>query len=51
MFDFMKQAAPKPMPVRVVNTRGGTAPGKMFDMKNLGSIMKIKSTGCTSCGR
>ena len=29
---------------------GGGGAGKMFDMKNLGSIMKIKSTGCKSCG-
>ena len=28
---------------------GGGA-GNKFDMKNLGSIMRIKSTGCKSCG-
>jgi hypothetical protein len=29
---------------------GGGGAGKNFDMKNLGSIMRIKSTGCKSCG-
>lgn len=51
MFGFMQQqqqqqqqAAPKPAPA----SSGGS--GKMFDMKNLGAIMKVKSTGCKSCG-
>ena len=49
MFGFMQQqqAAPKPAPS---SRSGTTAAGKMFDMKNLGSIMKVKSTGCKSCG-
>jgi len=50
MFGFVQQqkAAPKPAPA----ARGSTAAtaGKMFDMKNLGAIMKVKSTGCKSCG-
>lgn len=49
MFGFMQQqqqAAPKPAPVPA--SSGGS--GKMFDMKNLGAIMKVKSTGCKSCG-
>lgn len=25
--------------------------GKMFNLKNLDSIMKMKNTGCKSCGR
>lgn len=29
---------------------GGGRAGGMFNMKNLGSIMQIKSTGCKSCG-
>ena len=45
MFGFMQQqAAPKP----ATASSGGS--GKMFDMKNLGAIMKVKSTGCKSCG-
>jgi hypothetical protein len=52
MFGFMQQqqqqkAAPKPAPAARGST---TAAGKMFDMKNLGAIMKVKSTGCKSCG-
>ena len=52
MFGFMQQqqqqkAAPKPAPAARGST---TASGKMFDMKNLGAIMKVKSTGCKSCG-
>jgi hypothetical protein len=51
MFGFIQQSAPKPAPASVSNGRGrGTASGKLFDMKNLGSIMKVKSTGCKSCG-
>jgi hypothetical protein len=51
MFGFMQQqqhqqAAPKPAPAPA--SSGGS--GKMFDMKNLGAIMKVKSTGCKSCG-
>ena len=57
MFGFMQQqhqqhqqhqqqAAPKPAPASSVG--GGS--GKLFDMKNLGAIMKVKSTGCKSCG-
>jgi hypothetical protein len=52
MFGFMQQqhqqhqqqAPPKPAPA----SSGGS--GKLFDMKNLGAIMKVKSTGCKSCG-
>jgi hypothetical protein len=51
MFGFMQQqqqqqqqAAPKPAPA------SSGVSGKMFDMKNLGAIMKVKSTGCKSCG-
>lgn len=52
MFGFMQQqqqqqAAPKPAPAQA-SSGGGS--GKMFDMKNLGAIMKVKSTGCKSCG-
>jgi hypothetical protein len=53
MFGFMQQqhqqhqqqAPPKPAPA---SSGGGS--GKLFDMKNLGAIMKVKSTGCKSCG-
>jgi len=51
MFGFMQQqqkAAPKPAPA--ASGGKGSTPGKMFDMKNLGAIMKVKSTGCKSCG-
>ena len=51
MFGFMQQqqqAAPKPAPAPAPASSGGS--GKMFDMKNLGAIMKVKSTGCKSCG-
>ena len=54
MFGFMQQqqkqqnpAAPAPV------SRGGSGSGgsgKMFVMNNLGAIMKVKSTGCKSCG-
>ena len=49
MFGFMP---PAPAKIKVApQTRGGVASaGKMFNMKNLASIMKIKSTGCKSCG-
>jgi len=51
MFGFMqKHAAPKPAPAPAPVASGGTASGKKFDMKNLGSIMRVKSTGCKSCG-
>jgi|APGre2960657505_1045072.scaffolds.fasta_scaffold1043685_1 hypothetical protein len=50
MFGFIQQAAPKQAPTPVVNASGGSASGKMFDMKNLDSIMKVKNTGCKSCG-
>ena len=55
MFGFMqKHAAPKPAPAPAPApapvASGGTASGKKFDMKNLGSIMRVKSTGCKSCG-
>ena len=51
MFGFMqKHAAPKPAPAPAPVASGGTALGKKFDMKNLGSIMRVKSTGCKSCG-
>ena len=49
MFGFMQQqqqAAPKPAPAQA--SSGGS--GQMFDMKNLGAIMKVKSTECKSCG-
>ena len=49
MFGFM----PKPPAKTKVapQTSGGVASaGKMFNLKNLASIMKIKSTGCKSCG-
>jgi hypothetical protein len=53
MFGFMPK--PKlPAGTKVANLKGGGGvgggAGKNFDMKNLGSIMKIKSTGCKSCG-
>ena len=50
MFGFVQQqqqAAPKLAPAARGST---TAAGKMFDMKNIGAIMKVKSTGCKSCG-
>lgn len=51
MFGFMqKHAAPKPAPAPAPVASGGTASGKKFDMKNIGSIMRVKSTGCKSCG-
>uniref|UniRef100_A0A6C0EZ99 Uncharacterized protein n=1 Tax=viral metagenome TaxID=1070528 RepID=A0A6C0EZ99_9ZZZZ len=52
MFGFMQkqqQAAPRPAPAPAPASSGGGS-GKMFDMKNLGAIMKVKSTGCKSCG-
>jgi len=57
MFGFMPN--PKlPAGTKVANRTGtgtgggggGALTGRMFDMKNLVSIMKIKSTGCKSCG-
>ncbi len=57
MFGFMQKAAsksapaPAAAPAPVASSSGSsTAPGNKFDMKNLGSIMRIKSTGCKSCG-
>ena len=54
MFGFMQKAAsksaPAPAPVASSGGSSSTAPGNKFDMKNLGSIMRIKSTGCKSCG-
>jgi hypothetical protein len=58
MFGFMKKAPQKPTPASapasapapVVKAKGSTAAGKKFDMKNLDSIMRVKSTGCKSCG-
>jgi hypothetical protein len=50
MFGFMQQkhqAAPRPAPPAPASS--GVS-GKLFDMKNLGAIMKVKSTGCKSCG-
>ena len=56
MFGFMQQqqkqqnpAAPSPVS-RGGSGSGSGGSGKMFDMKNLGAIMKVKSTGCKSCG-
>jgi hypothetical protein len=54
MFGFMPN--PKlPAGTKVANQTGGGGgggggAGKMFNLKNLSSIMKIKSTGCKSCG-
>ncbi len=48
MFGFMPNPKLPTAPKVANNTAGGA--GKMFDLKNLGSIMKIKSTGCKSCG-
>ena len=52
MFGFMP---PAPAKTKVVSSGSGSgsgvaSAGKMFNMKNLASIMKIKSTGCKSCG-
>ena len=54
MFGFMPN--PKlPAGIKVANKTGGGGDsdghaGRIFNLKNLGSIMKIKSTGCKSCG-
>ena len=53
MFGFMP---PAPAKTKVVSSGSGSgsgvaSAGKMFNMKNLASIMKVKSTGCKSCGR
>jgi hypothetical protein len=58
MFGFMPTPNPKlPAGTKVANQTGGSGgggggggSGRMFNLKNLGSIMKIKSTGCKSCG-
>ena len=49
MFGFMP---PAPAKIKVASGGGSgvASAGKMFNLKNLGSIMKIKSTGCKSCG-
>jgi hypothetical protein len=49
MFGFMP---PPPTKTKVASGGGGgvASAGKMFNMKNLASIMKVKSTGCKSCG-
>jgi len=48
MFGFMP---PAPAKIKVASSGSGVASaGKMFNLKNLASIMKIKSTGCKSCG-
>ena len=52
MFGFMP---PAPAKTKVVSSGSGSgsgvaSAGKMFNMKNLASIMKVKSTGCKSCG-
>ena len=53
MFGFMPNSK-LPTGTKVANLKdgggGGGGAGKMFNLKNLGSIMKIKSTGCKSCG-
>ena len=49
MFGFMPPPPPPPAKTKVAS--GSAAPaGKMFNMTNLASIMKVKSTGCKSCG-
>lgn len=49
MFGFMP---PPPAKTKVASSGGSgvASAGKMFNMKNLASIMKVKSTGCKSCG-
>lgn len=51
MFGFMP---PPPAKTKVASGGSGgsgvASAGKMFNMKNLASIMKVKSTGCKSCG-
>ena len=52
MFGFMQQqqqAGPAPVSRGGSGSGSGSGSGKMFDMKNLGAIMKVKSTGCKSC--
>ena len=48
MFGFMQQQQQQQQKNPAPAASGGS--GKMFDMKNLGAIMKVKSTGCKSCG-
>jgi hypothetical protein len=56
MFGFMPNPKlPEGTRTKVANQTGGVSgggggAGKMFNLKNLSSIMKIKSTGCKSCG-
>ena len=53
MFGFTKATPPpsaiKPTPV--LTSKNSSSSGKMFNLRNLDSIMKTKSTGCKSCGR
>ena len=55
MFGFMPNPKlPTGTRTKVANQTGGGGSGggagKMFNLKNLSSIMKIKSTGWKSCG-
>jgi hypothetical protein len=49
MFGFMPPPPAPPAKTKVASS-GVASAGKMFNLKNLASIMKIKSTGCKSCG-
>lgn len=50
MFGLMPPAPAKTKVVSSGSGSGVASAGKMFNMKNLASIMKVKSTGCKSCG-
>ena len=56
MFGFVQNSIPAKPKVATQTSGGGgggggggASAGRM-NLKNLGSIMKIKSTGCKSCG-
>ncbi len=56
MFGLIKATPPpsatKPTPVLTDSKSSKIfSSGKMFNLKNLDSIMKTKNTGCKSCGR
>jgi len=50
MFGFVQNSIPAKPKVATQTSGGGGASAGRMNLKNLGSIMKIKSTGCKSCG-
>ncbi len=54
MFGLTKAAPPpsatKSTPVST-KSKNTSSSAKMFNLRNLDSIMKTKNTGCKSCGR